>query len=423
MRYVSTRGGVEPVGFSTAVRTGLAPDGGLWMPERLPEFAARTTEGPAEPAALARAVLAPFLGEDPLGAALEDACARAFSIEIPLTALHGRPDVSVLELFHGPTAAFKDFGARFFAACLERLAAGRGASVLVATSGDTGGAVAAALHRSPGIRVGVLFPAGRISADQLRQIAGFDDNVTAFAVRGSFDDCQRLLKEALADPSWQARGLTTANSVNIARLLPQIVYHAHGALRHLARCGEAPGLIVPTGNLGNALAASMARRMGFPIREVVIVTNANRLVVDWLQGAKPAPRPAVRTLANAMDVGWPSNLERLRWLFPDFGQLRGMMRAFSVSDAEIARTIRSGPARHRRIWDPHTAAAVHVLDELPPAGWVVCATAHPAKFRDVVAPLAGVAPEPPPALAEMLARPSRWTEIEPTLAALEEAWR
>jgi threonine synthase len=422
VRYVSTRGGSPPVRFSEAMLQGLCPDGGLYVPERFPRIDPRTVERESEPAAAMAAFLRPFVGDDPLADDLDDVCRRAFDFPIPAVPI-GR-DTEVLELFHGPTAAFKDVGARFLAECFEKLASlaaeAPRLTILVATSGDTGAAVASACHRRRGMRVAVLFPDGGVSRRQERQLTCWDDNVSSFAVRGTFDDCQRVVKQAFRDPRWRAAGpLSSANSINVGRLLPQAAYYAVAAVRHRAAHGTEAGFVVPSGNVGNAVGAFWARAAGFPIRHVALATNANRVVADWFEGGAWAPRPSVRTLANAMDVGDPSNMERLFHLHPDPAQLRSIASAASVDDATIRSTIAEGPARWGRVWDPHTATAIRVREGLPAGPWIVVATAHPAKFDDVVEPLVGRMVEVPPALAELLARPQRFERIEPDLAALE----
>lgn len=408
MRFLSTRGGVEPTPLRDAILAGLAPDGGLFVPQALPVVAGETLHGGESLPEVAQRVLQPFVDGSPLEPALAAICAHAYACDAPLVPLEGE-DADVLELFHGPTAAFKDFGARFLAASIGVLRAGDTAplTVLVATSGDTGSAVGAAFHRMPGVRVAILYPDGRVSPRQAHQLGCFGGNVRAFRVAGSFDDCQRMVKASFADVALRADvPLTSANSISLGRLLPQTAYYAHAALAH-------PGplsFIVPTGNLGNAFAAILARALGAPIGDVVLAGNANRVLPDFFAGDAYAPRPSVATLANAMDVGDPSNFERLRWLYPDEPALRAAFRAGSVGDDEIRRAIRDGEARHGRTFDPHTACAAVVLERLRASGdrghWALVATAHPAKFETVVEPLVGRAVPVPAALAAMLARPA-----------------
>jgi threonine synthase len=421
MRYISTRGGGEAVTLSRAIERGIAPDGGLYVPERFPELAPDAFDGADTLPEVAARLLAPFFAGDALEGALADICREAFSFPVPLRELRGT--TAVLELFHGPTAAFKDVGARFLAAAMSRIAGSdaRPLTILVATSGDTGGAVAAAFHGRPGVEVAVLYPAGMVSPRQEKQLTTWGGNVRAFAVRGAFDDCQRLVKAAMADEALRStRRLSSANSISIGRLLPQMAYYAWAAREHLRRHGEEPGFVVPTGNLGNATAALWARRMGMPIREIVLATNANPAITAFLEGAPWAAHPTVATLATAMDVGSPSNMERVLHLFGGEEGCRPALRAFAVGDDEIRRVIRDGERDWGEVWDPHTAVAVAVRERLGEAGWIVVSTAHPAKFEAIVEPLIGRAVPVPPELRALLDRPSRVTTIEPTLEALRE---
>jgi threonine synthase len=409
VNVASTRGGTAELPLADALLGGTAPDGGLFVPASVPQGQARNPHG-GSLADSALAMLRPFFTGDALERELLDMVAEAFTFPAPLVPLRNRGDF-VLELFHGPTAAFKDFGARFLAACVRRLhPPNRGSRiVLVATSGDTGAAVAAAFHGMPGVRVVVLYPDGRVSPRQAHQLGAFGDNVTALRVAGTFDDCQAMVKAAFADSRLAPVRLTSANSISLGRLLPQLAYHAHAAWSS----GGTLNLIVPTGNLGNALAAVWARELGAPIGNVVLATNANQTLPEFFQGGAYRGRPSVPTLANAMDVGDPSNFERLAWTYPDPAVLRRRVRARSVSDEHISRTIQQGERRHGQVFCPHTAAGVWVLEQLRSAPgamtgtWAVAATAHPAKFEGIVEPLVGHPVDVPPTLAELLARPSR----------------
>ena len=426
MRFLSTRGQSPAVGFSEAAATGLCPDGGLYVPERIPQLGAAEIEAVAAAEDLATAaarVLEPFFEGDPLASQLASVCRDAFSFDVPLVEEHGPRRLRVLELFHGPTAAFKDVGARFLARCLQPDATdGLQRWVLVATSGDTGGAVAAAFWRQANYRVAILFPKDGVSARQRHQLCCWGDNVYAFAVRGSFDDCQRLLKTALADPGWQARRhMTTANSINIGRLLPQVVYYMRAAALYHVQTGGGVEFVIPSGNVGNATAALWAKRMGAPIDRVVLAHNSNRTVPDYLESGQWRPRPSVATLANAMDVGDPSNMERVRHLYPTVEELRQDIVAVSVDDQAIEAEIRSGVSQYNRIWDPHTATAVRAVAELGLQHPIVVATAHAAKFDGIVEPLIGGAVDVPPALAELLGRPVHSFEIDAELSVLDAA--
>ena len=421
MHFESTRGAAPPVAASAAILAGLAPDGGLYVPQHFPAIG--TESGPAgETLATAAArVLAPFFAGDRLAGALEGICAEALDFPTPLVAADG---FHVLELFHGPTAAFKDVGARFLAASLARLSADEPRTVLVATSGDTGGAVAAAFHGRPGFRVVLLYPQGRVSDRQEAQLTCWGDNVMSFRVDGDFDDCQRMVKEAFADAELRATaGLTSANSISIGRLLPQMAYYAWASLALWRETGTAPGFVIPSGNLGNALACVWARRCGLPVGPVLLATNANETVGAFFAGESWSPRPTVQTLATAMDVGNPSNMERLLYLAGSAAAARREARALRVSDEQIRAAIRAAPARYGQTWCPHTATAVHAWeslgDEARERPWVVVATAHPAKFDDIVEPLIGAQVPLPPALEALLAAPRHFIEIGPETAMLK----
>ncbi|MFY2764554.1 threonine synthase [Arenimonas sp. MALMAid1274] len=428
MRMISTRGRAAPVGASEAMVAGLAPDGGLYMPTALPRRSPEDFSGLSSLASVAEKLLTPFFQDDPLAPSLPGICRAAFAVPPPLRAFGDGGD-QMLELFHGPTAAFKDYGAAFLAGCL---AAGPARTtpltVLVATSGDTGAAVAAAFHRRPGFRVAILYPHGLVSPRQAHQLGCFGDNVHAFKVAGNFDDCQRLVKAALADDALRAQvPLTSANSISLGRLLPQMAYYAQASLAHWRSLRRPLSFIVPSGNLGNGLACLLAKRMGLPIDRLVLATNANQVLPEFFAGGEYRPRPAIPTLANAMDVGSPSNFERLDWLYPDEQELRPALSAEAVSDRQIEQTIREVHGRLQRVLCPHTATAAHVLQRLRQRGetgdWCVVATAHPAKFPDVVEPLVGGVVPLPPALEAMLARPAHAEPLAADEAALAAALR
>lgn len=427
MKFASTRGEAPQVGFSQALLQGLAPDGGLYVPTQWPAVAAGIEAGEPLPA-VGQHLIGAFAAGDALEASLPDIVNEAFDFPAPLVALADKSRLSVLELFHGPTAAFKDFGARFLAASLARIprAQGKVLRILVATSGDTGGAVAAAFHRRPGIEVVVLFPKGGVSPTQQQQLTCWGDNVTSLAVRGTFDDCQRLVKEAFLDPLLSAGvEMSSANSINLGRLLPQAVYYAASSLAIEKLTGQRACYVIPSGNLGNSVACVWARQMGFPIEKIVLAHNANRTVPDFLATGQLMPRPSVATLASAMDVGNPSNLERMLALYPDARAMAEHLSAMSVNDAQIRERIRTDYARYGVVWCPHTATAAEVYANLPDSArsghpWVLVATAHPAKFREIVEPLVGNVTVPAN-LQRLFELPSHFTEIDPTLQALKHA--
>ena len=417
MKFRSTRSTSPLLTLSEAIQTSIAPDRGLYVPVSFPPFKVSSFDGLASWSEIGRKLLAPFFDGDVLAPQLADICNEAFNFPILLNYVS---TTGVLELFHGPTAAFKDVGARFLAACVSRLGGRR--TVIVATSGDTGGAVAAAFHEHSEIDVVILFPRNKVSALQQQQLTCWGESVRAFAVRGDFDDCQRIVKTAFANREWaEAKGLLSANSINLGRLLPQTVYYAAASLWYLRERGVRPGFVVPTGNLGNAVAAFWARQMGLPLREIILATNANDAISEYFASGSWKPHPTIATLANAMDVGNPSNLERLLDLYPEITELRQGAQSFSVSDEEIADTIAHDYSFSRRTWCPHTATAVHARWQLGSPHWIIVATAHPAKFDSVVEPLIGRSLDMPPSLAQLFEAPSRFEEIDPEFDALQEA--
>jgi threonine synthase len=306
---------------------------------------------------------------------------------------------------------------------MERIRHGadRKLTILVATSGDTGGAVAAAFHNRPGIEVVVLYPKGLVSERQAHQLSCWGGNVRTYAVNGTFDECQRMVKEAFLDPALaQTHQLSSANSINIGRLLPQMVYYAKASLDLWRQTGKRPNFIIPSGNLGNSLACIWARHIGLPIGEIVLATNANQSVTEFLRTGEWLPKASVATLASAMDVGNPSNMERLRTLHRDFEELQGQIGASSVDDIEIRATIRRDSHELNQLWCPHTATAAKVFRRLIARGarghWVLVATAHPAKFHDIVEAQTGREVPVPPALARLLSLPRQEKELDASLA-------
>jgi len=395
MRYYSTRDKNRAVGFSAAALEGLAPDGGLYVPEEIPRFSPSVISslGRMNYTDVAVETIRPWVKEDIPGSALEDMIHSAYPFDAPLVIAGDR---MVLELFHGPTAAFKDFGARFMARAFSWLRRGedKPLKILVATSGDTGGAVADGFYGVEGISVTVLYPRGRVSLLQEKQIAGLKGNVTAFAVEGSFDDCQRMVKQAFGDEDLKkSLCLSSANSINISRLIPQAAYYA-------AAAGRLPDTIfsVPSGNFGNLTAGLYAYRMGAPIRRFIAATNVNRTVPDYLESGKYEARLSKATLSNAMDVGAPSNFERMAAHF-SWEEMKSLIQGASVSDDETRIAITDTFTRCSYRLDPHSAVGWKALDKLGGAKWIlmpiIVATAHPAKFAEIVEPLIGPAPVPP----------------------------
>jgi threonine synthase len=439
MRFRSTRGGPW-VDLATALTDGLAPDGGLYMPESLPpfptDFLAELGRDPS-PARTGAAVLNHLLGgEGGLSSrVLERIAGEALDFPLPLVPLvpsgqgsdPGMRPIHVLELFHGPTLAFKDVGARVMARLLAEVAGevegGPPLTVLAATSGDTGGAVASAFLGVPGTRVVVLYPRGQVSPRQEAQFTTLGRNTHALEVEGTFDDCQRLVKEAFSDPALKgAHRLTSANSISVGRLIPQIVYHVHGRLQ---LPGEGRVLVsVPSGNFGNLAAGLMAKRMGLPVDRFIAATNANDVVPGYLASGVYRPRPSLRTISSAMDVGSPSNLERIRALYgDDLSALRGDVSGSAWSDEETGAAIVRCRQEYGYLIDPHGAVGLLALEaelalEPPGTRGVVLATAHPAKFAEVMEPLLGEELPLPPALADRLHGRRSVTRVEATLSAV-----
>lgn len=426
MRFISTRSPEHAVGLTDALSAGLAPDGGLYVPESLPAIDPGTFRADSTLPHMATRVLEPFFEGSPLEAELASIAGASLDLPLPIRPLSDLGASWQLELFHGPTAAFKDFAARFLAESMSRLTSSAALrTILVATSGDTGAAVAAAFHRRPGFRVVILYPEGRVSAMQAHQLGAFGDNIDAYRVQGNFDDCQRMVKHALAGAAPDLRaGLTTANSISIGRLLPQISYYALASLRIGRETGSRLNVIVPTGNLGNALACILAREIGFPIEQIGLATNANRTLPDFFKRGRYEGRSGLETLANAMDVGDPSNFERLAWLFRNRDLHRAGIHAESISDAAIRACIQREFRESGRIACPHTACALEVLYRIRAEGddrpYLVAATADPAKFAETVQPLIDAPIPMPESLASLMRRPSQAKALAPDDAALLE---
>jgi threonine synthase len=430
IKYASSRDAASLVTLSEAIRQGLAPDGGLYVPTQLPHAARGAFDGSTRLADIARSALDGFFAGDRLQPLLGQIADTALDFPAPTTAVPKCPNpLFVLELFHGPTAAFKDFGARFLAETLARLQTGseQPMTILVATSGDTGGAVAAAFHLRPWVRIVVLYPKGQVSARQEQQLTCWGDNVLSLRIDGTFDDCQRLVKEAFVDVLLRAKHrFSSANSINIGRLLPQMVYYVASSLEIERRTGAKASYIIPAGNLGNAFAAVWARALGYPIARLILAHNANRTVPDYFKTGDWRPRPSVPTLASAMDVGNPSNMERIRALYPTFAEINEQLSADSVDDATIRRRIGEDFMEYGREWCPHTATAAEVYRRLSEREraehpWVLVATAHPAKFNDVVEPIIGKTIAVPPALSRLLRLPQHFLDLPPTLQAVAAA--
>jgi threonine synthase len=443
MRFVTTSGSAPAVSFTTALFEGLAPDGGLYVPETIePWTADELSRLPRRTLTeIGLRALRPFTRGELDPAVLEAVVVEALNFEIPLVEVE--PGIFALELFHGPTLAFKDVGARVMARIMASLhLADEPLTVLVATSGDTGSAVAHAFHRVPHTRVVILYPDGRISPTQEAQLTMFNGertNVRAYAVAGSFDDCHRLTRDSFGDSQIRKQmRLTSANSVNVGRLLPQTIYYFHGVAQLAGRThGSAafPPVMfsTPSGNFGNLTAGLMAKRAGLPARRFVAPTNVNDVVPAYLSTGRYEPRPSIRTMANAMDVGNPSNFERVSWLYHgDIKAMREDMIGVSFMDDQIRETIRRIFETRGYLLDPHSAIAYmglvgHVgqggrvgqVGRVGKDAGIFLATAHPAKFAEIVEPIIGRGVERPEALAQALGRPRHIIRIDAALDAVK----
>jgi len=425
--------------FREALFMGQAPDGGLFLPESLPTLPVECLRpGERLPFAERALVVARhLLGDDVADDVLQRVVLGGLNFPVPLSSLE--PGVRMLELFHGPTYAFKDVGACFMARMMSELR-GDGSevgnsgdvTVLTATSGDTGAAVARAFAGIPGVRVVIFYPRGGVSVRQEAQFATVGGNVEAVGVEGSFDDCQTLVRTAFADRMLcTAHGLTSANSINVGRLLPQLFYYAHGWAEAELEAGAGPSdprelvVSVPSGNFGNLAAGLMARAIGVPITSFVAATNANSVVPDYLATGVYRPRSSAATISNAMDVGDPSNLRRIRSLFgDDLDDLRAVVSSSSWSDEETRACIRETWRDRGVLIDPHTAVGLlglrQALARRPGARGIVLGTAHPAKFAEVVEPLIGQSVPVPGGLARAMTLPRRTVVIEPSIDALRK---
>ena len=446
MRFVSTGGESLAADLRTALTRGLAPDGGLYLPERMEPIDASILAGLRGQSfsVVSRAVARHLLGSTIPAADLDRIVDAALNFEVPLVALSdvgsrsddgstgddgSMDDLYLLELFHGPTLAFKDVGARFMAQLLGYLGGEGGAplTILAATSGDTGSAVAQAFFGVPDIRTVILFPKGKVTPLQERQFTTLGGNVYVLEVDGTFDDCQRLVKSAFSDPllADEVR-LSSANSINIGRLLPQIFYYVHAAAQLPA--GSAPLFSVPSGNFGNLTAGLMAKRLGVECRGFVAATNVNDVVPEYLRTGMVRPRPSTPTISNAMDVGDPSNLARILALYGgDVDRLRADVIGSVHDDDETGDCIAQVYRRTSYVLDPHSVvgylgveAGRRAFGEGP---CVVLCTAHPVKFREAVEPVIGRSVPVPERLAACLQAERHVTPIPPETSAVRDFLR
>ncbi len=391
MQYYSTNKQIQPVNLKDAVLRGLAEDGGLYMPENIPQLPSSFFDNPAEQTLqeTAEKVADRFFGDDLPGNVLQNIVVETLNFPVPLKKMG--EGVFSLELFHGPTMAFKDVGARFMSRLMSYFITHeqRKLKVIVATSGDTGSAVAAGFFNVDGIDVYVLFPKGKVSPLQQKQITTWGKNIHALEIAGTFDDCQALAKRALNDRTLKGEFLlTSANSINIARLIPQSFYYFWGAAQMPSGCK--PVFCVPSGNFGNLSAGIIAAQMGLPVERFIASTNINDVVPEYFHTQKYAPRPSVQTISNAMDVGNPSNYARMMELFDhDHSKFSEALYACAFTDGMTRKTIHTVLQDHDYLLDPHGAVAylgaMEYLEKVnEKAQIIILETAHPAKFPETL---------------------------------------
>lgn len=418
MRYYSTRRNAPAADFREATIKGQPPGKGLYFPETIPFAGPAIAELSKEQ--LAFEIIRPYVGDAIPPAALKRIVEETVCFDFPLVNI--AEGVYALELFHGPTLAFKDVGARFMSRCLEYFVrnSGRRMMVLTATSGDTGGAVANGFYKSAGIDVVILYPSGKVSHVQELQLTTPGQNIHAVEVNGTFDDCQRLVKQAFADEALNRQlMLTSANSINIARWLPQQFYYWF-AWQQWPYKDAPPVISVPSGNFGNISAGLLAARAGLPIAHFIAACNENDVVPRYFATGAYAPKPAVQTCSNAMDVGDPSNFERMLELFhADDSALKKVVSSCSISDQQTLTAIQEAYAEYAYVMDPHGAvgyaALRQYLDRHPGSRGLFLETAHPVKFETAAAPTAAM----PPQVEELLRRKKHSVNMEADYATFE----
>jgi threonine synthase len=435
MNYYSLNNPGTFVDFREAAIRGQAPDKGLYFPQEIPRIPADLIRNlkTLSPEEIAFRIIQPYVGDSLPATELHRIVAETINFDFPLVPVTpsnttpAETSIFSLELFHGPTLAFKDVGARFMSRCLGYFVRNntRPVTVLVATSGDTGGAVASGFYEVEGVRVVILYPSGKVSSVQELQLTTLGKNITALEVEGSFDDCQRMVKEAFGDSTLQDRlFLTSANSINVARWLPQQFYYFFAA-RQWPDDTHPPVISVPSGNFGNICAGLLAHRSGLPVRHFIAACNSNDIVPAYLRTGDYQPKPAVPTLSNAMDVGNPSNFVRILELFRQkLPNLRETLSAVSISDAETTATIRDLYTHHHYLADPHGAvgylALQRYLAQHPGEKGFFLETAHPVKFYDTVEPIIGKNIPLPGSVAALLDKKKQSEKIPARYSKLKE---
>jgi threonine synthase len=419
LKYYSLNKQSPSVSFSEATILGQAPDKGLYFPETIPqvdkEFITNIEQISNDE--IAFRVIKPYIGNEIPEEELFRIVTETINFEIPLVSINNR--ISSLELFHGPTLAFKDVGARFMSRCLAQFVKGatKKVTVLVATSGDTGGAVANGFYNVDGVEVVILYPSGKVSSVQEKQLTTLGNNIHALEVNGTFDDCQQLVKQAFADEALNKElFLTSANSINVARWLPQQFYYFF-AYKQWNEKGQPPIICVPSGNFGNICAGILAHISGLPVQHFIAACNANDVVPQFMHSQMYQPKDAVATISNAMDVGNPSNFIRILELFHhQFPQLKENLTAYSITDDETKATMKKVYDEFGYVLDPHGAvgylALERYLEQHPSSKGMILETAHPVKFYDVVEPVLNRTIEMPETIQEIINLPKKSTQTK-----------
>lgn len=426
MNYYSLNQQSPIVSFKYAAIQGQAPDKGLYFPEKLPrvnETLIKNIESIAD-VNIAFEVMKPYVAGSIDDENLYRIVKETISFPIPLNNINDQ--IASLELFHGPTLAFKDVGARFMSRCLGYFLRNedREVTVLVATSGDTGGAVANGFYNVENVNVVILYPKGRVSPVQEKQLTTLGNNITALEVDGSFDDCQRMVKQAFADKEInEQKFLTSANSINVARWLPQQIYYFL-AYKQWKEKSISPVVCVPSGNFGNICAGMLAKVTGLPLGHFIAACNVNDIVSHYLQTQELVPKQTTPTLSNAMDVGNPSNFIRIIELYnKQFPELKNNLSAYTITDAETLATIKIVAEKYQYTLEPHGAVAYLALERYlenhsTERGFIL-ETAHPVKFPDAVKEATGKDVEVPAVLEEMMHRPKKSILMKPEFEALK----
>lgn len=426
MYYYSTANKSHKANFKEATIAGQAPDKGLYFPIEIPRWNETFIKNIRQlsKAEIGYEILAPYVGESIQKNDLLNIIEDTLSFDIPLKRINDT--VFCLELFHGPTLAFKDLGARFLSRCLGHFASsiGKKITVLVATSGDTGGAVADAFHSVIGTEVIILYPSGKVSPVQEKQLTTFGDNIYALEVKGDFDDCQRLVKEVFSDKEMNERlFLTSANSINISRWLSQQIYYALAMAQWKEQ--NPPVIAVPSGNLGNICAGLLANQSGLGSKHFIAACNRNDVFTRYLTTGNYVPIPSQATVSNAMDVGDPSNFIRILEMFNyEFKELKKHISSVSYDDISTQHTIATVYNQHHYLLDPHTAVAYQSLDAWihahPNDKGIILGTAHPVKFASVVEQITGSTVELPSQVASIMDKEKKSILVEPTIERIKE---